>query len=883
MAALFVGNQFAVQILEVLGIGAVLVILGCPLLDSLLDLLDRFSRLDLACKVVVLFFVVQLTMFGGAKHGTNDVDDVTGTNDVELVEGDDTNGVEGIVLNAPQPMFNGAAFPVGCGPLGTAAPTVVDPDVVRGYRLASVCTNDDISYAMPADGTVHGTWHLTGAYEDVMQVGIWEQRTGTGGWSFPLGNNFCTSLWAYTWGKVRPQLKNASNEIAAVGAPMSAIPGVSRFWTAGTPNDSYLMTWENFAVGRVGKAEVDSLQAVGRPLPPLVNAQIELHGNGGFVTRSNGVESVWRRVNPDDWDDDGIPNEDDPEPLCRAEDETRFGPHQTVPEGDDTNHYCWVDVVVRTANARVTFEGEGGSWLPDPTFIAEANATNRVMILIGKTYAVHCGMPVEIVGKSDEEIETWTSGGVLMIEWPVWFEYVSVERPRLMASPLLGTSPDDEKATIQVHPLRMGGGVYGWEDDFCCYSFAADGAPVFNCNGCCGCGGGCYTGEVTYECSGHEFSFGGWSCSCVDLVDDDPQRPPAGPSISADFSAKAIVFEDAYMNAPGQFAGGRSTDSEVTCSAYGGTNGISYSFTIEGADDKLRRIGGARFPMTGTLAAGESFLRRVKYDAIAPSTNVEDIVVHAEYTENGTGSTGSTDEKITAVKVKVEATASFPSNKVRHVFGPNEIFNIVTTPSVYGRNLCEAPLEEGGSNIALNVVDVNYSVDISVVHPSPVIRGEKIRDMTAGDWRDINKDPLYSNVPGAGFVARWYLQPDYVSFEWINVCEGVAPMSGEWGCFTDAVNYPPEQYEHSTTAGAERVSEIASGNVVTSLDRVGVQLGVPPTSDGGFSLVIPWSWGGKNEECTRHFGALQQTVSVASNGVTTISKGGLSTTRGVNL
>ena len=107
-------------------------------------------------------------------------------------------------------------------------------------------------------------------------------------------------------------------------------------------------------------------------------------------------------------------------------------------------------------------------------------------------------------------------------------------------------------------------------------------------------------------------------------------------------------------------------------------------------------------------------------------------------------------------------------------------------------------------------------------------------------------------------------------------------MSGKWGCFTDAVNYPPEQYEHSTDAGAGRVSNIASGNVVTALDRVGVQLGVPPISDGGFSLVIPWFWGGKREPCARHFGALQQTVSVTSNGVTTVSKGGLSTTRGVN-
>ena len=40
-----------------------------------------------------------------------------------------------------------------------------------------------------------------------------------------------------------------------------------------------------------------------------MSAQIILRPNGDFVTRSNDVETVCRRVNPDDWDDDGIANE----------------------------------------------------------------------------------------------------------------------------------------------------------------------------------------------------------------------------------------------------------------------------------------------------------------------------------------------------------------------------------------------------------------------------------------------------------------------------------------------------------------------------------------------------------------------------------------------
>ena len=62
------------------------------------ETLEGFSRLGWMKKVGVLFIVVQLTMFGGAKHGgTNDVDIVDGgdTNGVEIVEGGETNGVDG--------------------------------------------------------------------------------------------------------------------------------------------------------------------------------------------------------------------------------------------------------------------------------------------------------------------------------------------------------------------------------------------------------------------------------------------------------------------------------------------------------------------------------------------------------------------------------------------------------------------------------------------------------------------------------------------------------------------------------------------------------------------------------------------------------------------
>ena len=56
--------------------------------EPLRKVLEGFSRLGWFNKVAILFVVAQLTMFGGAKHGgTNDVDDVGGTNAPPLTMG----------------------------------------------------------------------------------------------------------------------------------------------------------------------------------------------------------------------------------------------------------------------------------------------------------------------------------------------------------------------------------------------------------------------------------------------------------------------------------------------------------------------------------------------------------------------------------------------------------------------------------------------------------------------------------------------------------------------------------------------------------------------------------------------------------------------------
>ena len=717
-------------------------------------------------------------------------------------------------------------------------------------RLESVSTNEAYSYEMPPNGVRYDKWWLRGGYEDVFRLDL-------DGMLYPLGTNLCDSLWVYTWGMTGARLGDAASSVKATGGPMSAVPGLSQFWSAVLPDGGRLLTWQHFFLNRDTNAPV--------------SAQLELMPSGDFIARSNLVESVYRRVNPDDWDDDGIPNEEDINPLVYDGD--NFGPHQTLPEDANTNHYYWMDIVVDQANALVTFEGDGYSHLSDPVFIAKAGETNRVMLLIGKPYSIECMMPVKVVGREDEGIVVSEGGGNISVEWPIYVSFVPLVRGGCAT-------------TATVLPQRASGGNFSWQNNFCCYSLAAGAPPIFDCDGTCGCGG-CSTGEVTYEIGGHESPFAGFHCGCTSIPceqeagGDDLGEELQGPSILASFSESAIIFEDAYTNSPSIVVPRCSTDAEVTCEVYGGTNGGVYAFALYDGGRLLKKSG-SNLPRGGTVRAGELFRFKVKYEAQSASGVENDVYVRGTFIENETGrELPPSDARLTAVKIRVVADSDFPSNKVRHVFGPLELFDVETMPSGWGRSGVLTSFDAGTDVVNLLICNRQYPVQIEVLHPDATLHGEFVRDMTAADWTANGRDPLVASVVGAGFVAKWFLTPLHVSFSSLGVQEGCAPMSAAWGCFTNQVDYPPSVYAHTPRNGAGSEACVGAGNLVGDVDYVGVQLGVPPVSNGGFPLVIPCTWGVYGGPYSHDFQSLVQNVSVTSNGTTTISKKDLSTTRSI--
>jgi len=168
---------------------------------------------------------------------------------------------------------------------------VTDYDIARGWRVECVTTNEAYSFEMPTNGVECTRWRLRGGRE--MRFGL-----DLGDFRFPLGTNMLSRVCVLSDGTIWTLPPVAPKKtICAAAEWASHEPGASRFWSADTPDGSKLLTWQNVAANRDGTGRYD--------------AQIELFPNGDFAMRSNLVETVCRRVNPDDWDGDGLVNEID--------------------------------------------------------------------------------------------------------------------------------------------------------------------------------------------------------------------------------------------------------------------------------------------------------------------------------------------------------------------------------------------------------------------------------------------------------------------------------------------------------------------------------------------------------------------------------------------
>ena len=873
MASPLINNPVLVSALAVCGLCGLLAVGVCRSHRLWCGAMKGFlAWLPLRKAVFILFGTIATAL--AQKSGTNVVNGVDATNGVVNATGTNevgnaarTNGMDGAQGEVPPPqMMLGSVRPTEYPELSLV---VLSPhDALRDYRLDFVTTNEAVSYDMPTNAATCGTWRLTGAYDDVVRVGLGEFR-------FPLGTNLYSSLWAHTWGTARPKLRNFSNELVAVGVPLSAIPGVSRFWTEQTTNATFLLTWQDFAIGRP-LLTTDNQQLT------TLSAQLELRGNGDFIARSNGVESVYRRVNPDDWDDDGIPNEEDVNPFFSNGD--CFGPHQVLPEGANSNAYCWVDIVVHQANARVAFSGDGSSDLPDPSFVARAEEINRVALLIGKTYKVTCAMPFTVVGKSDPAIdEWWENDNTLWLNWPVdiWAVGDEEDVPLLLGAPLFGASGGGNGFTMRVVPDCLFGD-FVWTN--CCCSISGGGCHYsYNCAGGCSCGGCCATGYYLYE--GYRLSALGGSCGCsyVDEPDDPHGDPPDDPlppkGVFVSFSKKVIFLEDEYANTPSNVVPWYSDTSSLCCFGNGGAHGGRIHIEISGSEN-LIQFGGQPLPFERELEPFEVVAFTNTYKAVSESSGYEAIVVTATFAENDTGWSETSIAKATAVRVEVTTQDNVNDCIHRHVWGLGELVNCEWFPNsapvfVEGLNggvvgllmqvdTLTCPLSAASPVLKISCNSCEYVPESLVVEPLSI---------EARNARQIPFDVPIGWPGGVGFAMDLFIKPDHVSFKQLSFVEDMSTDDTIDGYFTNEVF--SAVWHHTPDRGACEWHDVQGENFFFT-DRAAMgDVLVRPWYAGVIAWRIPIKWRGKGDINGQTFPLppnIDQVFTISDSGCLRVSK-----------
>ena len=661
-------------------------------------------------------------------------------------------------------------------------PAELEDGIACGYRRVSVSTNANSSFDIPSNAAVSGNWHKRGTFGEWMRLDFDDL-------AFPIGadNTAYSSFSVFSDGRIRPTPRDAVREIRAVGVPMLAMQGTSRFLVADGAGGSKSLIWENFFLN----ADTNS----------PVNAQIRLFPSGDFTISSNAVESAYVRVNPDDWDGDGVENGVDSNPFfCDGD---FFGPANILPDGANTNAYCTVSIVVDGYDSLVSFNGEGRSDYPDPEFIAKAGRTNDVLVLIGKTYDVISAAPVRCTGASDPAVEVATvDPRRLRIVRPVEITFSEEDENGTallrVARRETNAYPQNRRFTVDIRPPGLGGELFF---ESCCPIYGQGCEFSFAHDEYCRCGGCRPRGRYAYE--GFSIHVSPPSCCCQTQEDDhgggngeemhDGGEPSATNPLLVDFEFPFALFEESYKNEiRGAVFNKRGMPVTLKIGVYGGDYGGNWSLSIAN-EGKLRQTSGdgAR---SGSVSAGEALSVEMVFAATAPSAAAGDIVATLAFTENFTGRTTSEGASLTAVKLELQAERIVSeATKNRHCFGVAEDVLCRTEPentpglsfraykgtfdSSSSKWTCpvSTTLEFGGLAVCADGTPV-CSLFTTTTPPTGIAAKHAV---------GLDFGVPAGTAGGAGMILDLYVLPESVSFSKLSLAEVPTETVGPTGYFTN--------------------------------------------------------------------------------------------------
>ncbi|MBR3924901.1 MAG: hypothetical protein IKJ45_17415, partial [Kiritimatiellae bacterium] len=253
---------------------------------------------------------------------------------------------------------------------------------------------------------------------------------------------------------------------------------------------------------------------------------------------------------------------------------------------------------------------------------------------------------------------------------------------------------------------------------------------------------------------------------------------------------------------------------------------------------------------------------------------------------------------LAAVEIAVEAVATWPTNRNRHVFGPKERFTITTNPNVelscypmdgsfVSNNVVTAPDRPGGFAVGLTIGDIVHDLWVLCIAPTS-IHGKNPRLFSPGDWERVGVAQLMIGEAGADMRIDTWLEPTYVSFKHLRVYEGYAPVINRTGWYADVNAFPDDKIEHGANAGAsnggQTTSVLATNNETGNGDCVAAYIGARPAyTNGSYQLSIPVYWFAEGGGYTNSLpNNSLQTAWVYSDGTMKVEKSGCTLERMTN-
>ena len=538
------------------------------------------------------------------------------------------------------------------------------------------------------------------------------------------------------------------------------------------------------------------------------------------------------------------------------------GPERPI--GFNPGAYCTVGITATEPMTWIRFEGDGESDLPDPSFFIRTNETVNVTLLMGKTYRVLATNEIGVVSIGDPGITVVTNApGDLTIVRPVTVS--AAPRYDFM---LLGAAPTGSGGSFRMYVSPAVGGSFEWTNTCCTITSRGD-SFWFACGGECSCSGCCASGWLVYE--GYVLPCLGGFCGCPHEDDEprteeDDQAHAAGVELS--FSRRAVIFEDAYTNAPGEVVARRSTMTTLSCTAHGGPRGARLSLSLAGAE-KLVAISGPDFPSSARfIPPGQKLDFAIEYEGLLPSAAVNDIVASATLVEEETNARFVASNVVTSVCVEFEALYDAPENSCRnrHHVGVGELMYCYLNPALTG--IVVIPVDAkvtgaGGSRILeWGVSGINHAVTVKY---GSVAYTPSVSVLAPQDVQGVNPSyRVYGISQGqAGcltLVQKFKILPLSVSFSRIRIeevpCDDEIPAVGYFTYLP--TNMVPRV--HNEDAGAGNWLSVGDDNIADGLDIAGAGFPLPRLTvggeisgdsscewkDGNLQWRIPFGWNNQN-------------------------------------